>query len=75
MTWMPDLVSLSAEATRRLQAVEFSHRQSVELACDAFGVSRATLYRWRRRFNPRKLETLEPRSRAPKRKRKNGGWN
>ena len=70
MPWVPDIVTLSPEATRRLQAVEFSHRQGVALACDAFGVSRATLYRWRQRYHPYRLESLEPRSRAPRQRRR-----
>src|SRR5688572_10332888 len=66
---LPDPPTLSEAATRRLQAVEFSFRHGVPVACDAFQVSRATLYRWRKRYQPRKLESLEPRSRAPKRTR------
>src|SRR5690606_12058789 len=46
-----------------------AQRHGVRLAVEAYGVSRSTIYAWRRRYNPRKLETLEPRSRAPKRKR------
>jgi transposase InsO family protein len=67
--WVPDIVRLSPQATQRLQAVEFSFRQGVPLACEAFQISRATLYRWRTQFEPYRLESLEPRSRAPKRKR------
>ena len=66
---LPDPPTLSAAAKRRLDAVEFSFRHGVTLAGEAFKVSRATLYRWRTRYQPRKLETLEPRSRAPKRRR------
>ncbi|MDF3054018.1 MAG: Integrase catalytic region [Geminicoccaceae bacterium] len=66
---LPDPPTLSATAKRRLDAVEFSFRHGVPLACEAFKVSRSTLYRWRQCYQPRKLETLEPRSRAPKRQR------
>ena len=66
---LPDPPTLSETAKRRLQAVEFSLRHGVPLACEAFQVSRSTLYRWRQRYQPHQLETLEPRSRAPKRKR------
>ncbi len=69
MPWMPDLPTLSEEAKFRLRAVEFSFARGVKLACEAFGVPRSTLYRWRQGYNPRKLETLENGSRAPKRKR------
>ena len=70
MPWVPDPPALSEQAKQRLLAVEFSITHGVPLACAAHGVSRATLYRWRDRYNPRKLETLEQRSRAPKRRRK-----
>jgi putative transposase len=66
---LPDPPTLSETAKRRLQAVEFSLRQGVPLACAAFQVSRSTLYRWRQRYQPYRLETLENRSRAPKRRR------
>jgi transposase InsO family protein len=66
---LPDPPTLSATAKRRLEAVEFSVRQGVPLACDAFRVSRSTLYRWRARYDPHQLETLEPRSRIPQHKR------
>jgi putative transposase len=69
MPWMPSAPTLSAEAQRRLQAVEFARKRGVRLACEAFGVSRSTLYRWCKQFEPYRLESLEPRSRAPKRKR------
>ena len=61
--------SLSREARHRLLCVEFSLRYSVALAVDAFQVSRATVYRWRKRFNPHDLRSLEPRSRRPRRTR------
>ncbi len=70
MPWVPDPPALSEQAKQRLLAVEFSIKHGVPLAGAAHGVSRATLYRWRDRYNPRKLETLEQRSRAPKRRRK-----
>ena len=66
---MPDPPTLSERAKRRVDAVQFSQKHGVPLACEAFKVSRSTLYRWRQRYLPRKLETLENRSRAPKRRR------
>jgi transposase InsO family protein len=69
MPWVPSAPTLSAEAKRRLQALEFSDKRGVPLACEAFSVSRSTLYRWRKAFKPYRLESLEPRSRAPQRKR------
>ncbi len=67
---MPQPPTLSEKAKHRLRAVEFSYKHGVKLASEAYGVSPATIYRWRQRFNPYKLETLEDRSRAPKRRRK-----
>src|SRR5680860_323227 len=70
MPWLPDPPSLSEQAKHRLLAAEFAIKYGVPLACEALGVSRATLYRWKDRYNPRKLETMEDRSRAPKHRRK-----
>jgi len=61
--------TLSPVAKHRLQVLEFAQRHGVGLAVEAYGVSRSTIYAWRTRYHPRKLETLEPKSRAPKRKR------
>ncbi len=66
---LPTPPTLSPEARHRVQVLAFAQRHGVRLAVEAYGVSRSTIYAWRRRYNPRKLETLEPRSRAPKRKR------
>lgn len=69
MPRVPELPTLSAEGKRRLQAVEFSLKHGVPLACEAYGTSRSTVYRWRQKYEPYRLRSLEPRSRAPKRKR------
>ena len=69
MPWVPDIPTLSAEGKRRLQVVEFSYKRGVPLACEAYAVSRATVYRWRQRYQPFRVKSLEPRSRAPKTKR------
>ena len=71
---VPQLPTLSPEAKHRLHVLEFAQRHGVRLAVDAYGVSRSTIYAWRKRYNPRKLETLEPMSRAPKHKRR-VGWS
>jgi len=42
----------------------------VKLACQTFGISRATLYRWLKRFDPRDLNSLKEQSRRPRRVRK-----
>jgi transposase InsO family protein len=67
---LPDAPSLSAEAKFRLLCVEHAHRTTIAAASVAFGVPRSTLYRWRKRYDPDDLTTLEPRSRRPQRTRK-----
>ena len=42
------MFSKSEEAQFRLKVVDFSLKYGVETATDAFGVSRATIFRWRR---------------------------
>ncbi len=67
---VPNPPTLSKQAKDRLRAVEFSYKHGARVAAEAFGVCPATIYTWRKRYNPYKLETLEDRSRAPKRRRK-----
>lgn len=59
---------LSAAAQTRLQALEvWQATGDWPLAARVFGVSRATLFRWRRRYQPSALSSLEARSRRPRR--------
>src|SRR5262249_28236865 len=53
--------SLSREARQRLRWMEFylAHGRAVRLTCRYFGISSATFYRWWRRYDPRRLESLE----------------
>jgi len=46
-----------------------AHRRNVSLTCRHFGISRQTFYRWKRRYNPRELTSLESRSHRPRRLR------
>jgi len=46
-----------------------SHGHSARLTCRHFDVSPQIFYRWRRRYDPRNLHTLEERSRRPRRLR------
>lgn len=64
-------VELSREARVRLDWIDF-HRRSgnVTRTCRHFGISRQTFYRWRRRYDPQDLTTLESRSHRPHRRRR-----
>ena len=67
---LPHAPTLSDRARFRLRCVEHAQRDGVAAAMLVFGVSRATVDRWRRRDDPRDLTTLEPRSRRPRRVRR-----
>jgi len=62
---MPDL---SREANKRLQWFDYynSHGNNARLTCRYFGISPQTFYRWKRRYDPRHLESLEEHSRRPR---------
>ncbi len=62
---------LSREASRRLKWFDYyySHRCNARLTCRYFGISPQTFYRWKRRYDPRHLESLEDRSHRPRRVR------
>lgn len=59
---------LSPIAKQRLHWVDFSRRHGVTVAAEAAGVSERTIKRWRAAVG-HGLRHLEPRSRAPKRRR------
>src|SRR3989337_4035165 len=65
--------SLSKDALRRLTWVDwyFSHGKNAELTCRHFGISKSVFYRWKNRFNPKNLQTLEfdTKTRRPKKVR------
>lgn len=65
-------VDLSRDARRRLAMVDWhaAHGRNVALTARHFGVSRPTVYRWLGRFERLRLETLEDRSSAPRRRRR-----
>ena len=42
------------------------HGENAALTCRYFGISRQTFYRWKRRYNPRDLTSLEERSHRPR---------
>lgn len=64
-------VGLSKQARQRLAMMDWyeAHGGNARLTCRHFGVSPDTFYRWKRRFNPRNLSTLENRRSQPRRVR------
>lgn len=47
-----------------------AHERNAALTCRRFGISRQTFYRWKRRYRPRDLTSLESRSHRPRRLRR-----
>jgi transposase InsO family protein len=62
--------NLSKAAQKRLLWFDYylSHNNNASLTCRYFGISRDTFYLWKRRFNPRYLQSLEDdtKNRRPK---------
>ncbi len=61
-------VELSKRARQRLKWFDYynSHGHNARLTCRYFGISPQTFYRWKRRYNPKHLESLEDRTHHPK---------
>ena len=66
---LPHAPTLSGEAHYRLRCLEHAGRTSVREAAHVFAVPVSTIYRWRNRFRPDDLTSLEPCSRRPHRTR------
>lgn len=62
-------VALSREATWRLTILAYAQTHSVAATCRHYGIARTTYYRWKRRYDPHRLATLETRSSRPRRLR------
>jgi len=62
---IPDL---SREASKRLKWFDYynSRGQNARLTCRHFDISPQTFYRWKRRYNPKYLTSLEGRSHRPR---------
>jgi putative transposase len=62
--------NLSKDGLRRLTWFDYylTHSKNASLTCRYFGISRDTFYRWKERFNPRNLQSLEfdTKTRRPK---------
>jgi putative transposase len=67
---LPRGLRLTPALEFRLRCVECSHREGVTATAKRFRRSRATIYRWRARYDPKDLTSLVPRSRRPKRVRR-----
>ena len=54
-------------ARQRLKWMDYyrAHGNNAALTSRHFGISRQTFYRWRKRYNPRDLSSLESRSVRP----------
>lgn len=61
---LPDLSEKELDRLRALML--WKETKDLGLACRTFGFSRATMYRWEHRFNPKDLISLKERSRRPK---------
>jgi transposase InsO family protein len=63
---------LSREARARLAMIDWhrSHGRNVSLTARHFGIGRSTVYRWLARYDRFRLETLEDRPSAPRRRRR-----
>jgi transposase InsO family protein len=71
--WRQQLApDLSRDARRRLAMLDWhrAHGGNVSRTARHFGYSRPTVYRWLARFDRSRLETLEDRSCAPRRRRR-----
>ena len=62
------LREVSREARLRLQWMDYyeGHERNAAFTCRHFGISRQTFYRWKRRYRPQDLTTLESRSHRPR---------
>ncbi|NSW75578.1 MAG: transposase, partial [Candidatus Atribacteria bacterium] len=61
---------LSKKARICLEILDFAKDHPVSVTCRRYGIARSTFYRWKRKYNPRNLKSLEDRSRRPKSTRK-----
>ena len=61
------IADISKEAQRRVKWFDYyySHGQNARLTCRHFDISAQTFYRWKNRYDPNHLESLEDRSHRP----------
>lgn len=59
-------INLSSQAKIKLRWIDYYNKhKNVSLTCRYFGISRKTLYKWLKRYNPTYLQSLEEKSRKP----------
>lgn len=65
---LASIPELSKRARQRLKWFDYynSHGHNARLTCRYFGISPQTFYRWKRRYDPHNLHSLEDRSHCPK---------
>jgi putative transposase len=65
---LASIPALSKKAKQILKWIDYynSHNQNARLTCRHFDISPQTFYRWKKRYNPRHLESLEDCSHRPK---------
>ena len=70
--YLASIPKLSKKARQRLKWFEYyySHGQNARLTCRHFDISAQSFYRWKKRYNPRHIESLEDLSHRPKHLRK-----
>ena len=62
--------TISPEAAKKLRWMDHWNRhRNARLSCRFFGISPKTFYRWKNRFDPYDLTTLEEESRRPRHRR------
>jgi putative transposase len=69
---LASIPNLSRKARQRLKWFDYynSHNQNARLTCRYFGISPQTFYRWKERYAPKHLESLEDLSHRPRHVRK-----
>lgn len=69
--WKLQSNNLGQKELDRLRAIRvFKETGRTKIACETFGISRAALYRWAKRFDPKDLSSLKEISKRPRRFRK-----
>ena len=65
------IADISHDASKRLKWFDYyqSHRRNARVTCRYFNISPDTFYRWKKRYRPGDLRSLEERSHRPKRVR------